>query len=72
MTTAATRRLIETAASKTSAEADAFARRAAGLLLANRKGHGGGPCKARRMTEAQLVALIALAFDAGLAKGAGR
>lgn len=34
-------------------------------LLAGRTGHGGGRCTYRQLDEAQIAALMAIAFDAG-------
>lgn len=45
--------------------ARAYGFRASRALLSNRKGHGGGPCSARRLGAAELAALCAVAFDAG-------
>jgi len=52
---------------KVSPEADRWASHNAARLLSGRKGHGGGPCTTRVLSEAQLYALLALAFDAGRA-----
>lgn len=43
-----------------------YARRVARGLLSNRTGHGGGPCSYRQLDETQLIALAAMAFDAGV------
>ena len=45
--------------------ADLYGARAARVLLSGRKGHGGGPCVARRLTERELAVLCAAAFEAG-------
>lgn len=50
-----------------------YGRGVAKALLSGRKGHGGGECSYRVMREEDLIALAALAFDAGMnAGGEGR
>lgn len=53
-----------------SSQAQTYARTRARILLAGRKGHGGGPCMTRVLDEAKLYALLAIAFDDGRASAA--
>lgn len=46
--------------------ADLYGARAARKLLSGRKGHGGGPCVARRLTEQELAVICAASFEAGM------
>lgn len=45
--------------------ARSYGQQAARRLLDGRKGHGGGPCVARRLDADELAGLCALAFEAG-------
>jgi hypothetical protein len=47
-------------------EAMAFGTRTAEGLFRGRKGHGGGPCSYRTFRPAEVAALAALAYEAGL------
>jgi hypothetical protein len=44
-----------------------YGERAATALMDKRKGHGGGPIARRVLSRAELIALAAIAFDAGRA-----
>lgn len=48
-----------------SPEALSYGRKVAATMMNNRKGHGGAQINYRRLDEASIAALVALAFDAG-------